>query len=120
MDKDSKPTYVSLTSGWHLTHNPEGGGLMLCINRGIACEGHTQILSSHTTNTPSLQTVQAIVDREGPALVRQIDAFVNFMDSLKDRYLKEHIGLLFAHYLVKSIADTAENREFYDTHDIRA
>lgn len=104
--------YVDIIYNWRITYNPEGGGLMLCIDRGIPCEGHTQIVSYHTTNTPSIETVNAVVGELREHLKEQIGAFVDFMRAMKSEWtLKEHVGLLFAHHVLKTIADAAETRE---------
>lgn len=89
---------------WYIIHNPAGNGLALCIERGIPCENHTQILSYHTTNTPSLDDVKIVVEKKRVQIVEQINSFVEFMRSLgSQRDLKEHIGLVFANNLLSRI-----------------
>lgn len=86
---------------------------MICTPRGISYEGHTQVLSSHTTNTPSMKTVQTVVEETAPDIKKKIDAFVTLMHALGQAWtLKEHVGLLFLHHLVETIADAAEKKEF--------
>lgn len=101
-------------AGWYFTHNPEGEGLLLCVPRGIPCEGHTQVVSHHTTNTPSMATVEAVVDEMREQLTKEINAFVTLMQALApgNWEVKESIGLLFCHQLVKRVAEAAEKKEF--------
>lgn len=105
--------YVYINHGWRITWNPEGGGLMLCVDRGISCENHTQVVSSHTTNTPDVVTVRAIVGEIKSTLDKEIHAFVGFMQALNGEWeIQESVSLLFCHHLVKMISQAAEKREF--------
>lgn len=104
--------YVELSFAWRITLNPEGSGLLLCVDRGINCECHTQVLSVHTTNTPSMETVQKVVEESKEKTISQINAFVTLMHTLTDWSTKEHIALVFKHNLLKEIADEAEKLEF--------
>jgi hypothetical protein len=104
-------TCVDIIAHWRVTLNPEGAGLMLCIDRGIPCEGHTQVVSYHTTNTPAIETVEAVVGELRERFKGEIGAFVDFVRALKSAWeLKEHVGLLFAHHVLGIIAEAAEKK----------
>jgi len=41
---------VEITEGWYLTPNPEGTGLLLCVERSL--KAHTQVVSAYVSRTP--------------------------------------------------------------------
>ena len=108
-------TYVELSCfSWRVQHNPEGAGLMLVVERGIPCEAHSQVLSVHTTNTPSLATVKKVVEREMSTIKDRINAFVDLSKTYgwgEDKFFKEAIAILFKQHLLATIATWAEKEE---------
>lgn len=100
--------------------NPAGGGLMICVDRGIPCEGHTQAFSAHCTNTPEPEDVVAELTEYGEHYKQQWNAFVELMQSMTGSNglstaicwpTKEAISAVFCTYFVKQIAQAAEKRQ---------
>ncbi len=101
--------------------NPAGGGLMLCVDRGIPCEGHTQVFSAHCTNTPEPEDVVAELTEFGGHYKYQWVAFVELMHAMQapekdwqrqtDWTTKEAISAVFCVYFIKQIAQAAEKRQ---------
>lgn len=110
-DGKGNDKYVeSRGSSWVVTFNPEGSGLMLLVNRGIACEGHTQVFSAHCTNTPENEDVRAEVASKDYG--KTIDNFCTLMRSMDDWIGKEAMGAVFCVFLIKKIAAGAEARYY--------
>lgn len=108
--------YVSLNHSWVVTLNPEGDGLALLVQRGIACENHTQVVTVHTTNTPGEAAVRRVVERDRELLNRQIDGFVAFTHTFgwavpENACFKESVGLLFQRHLLWYVAVEAQKLE---------
>ena len=86
---DSKAIFgAEITSGWRIGFNPYGEGLVLLVDRGINCENHTQIVSIHTTNTPSTEDVRDAVEKYKPVLIPAIEKFCDFVKSFS--YAESH------------------------------
>src|SRR6185295_268877 len=98
--------------------NSEGGGLLLCVDRGIPCEGHTQVFSAHCTNTPEGQDVIAELTEHRDWYKKRWDAFVTLMHSMgkpdmsriTDWSVKEAVAAVFCTYMIRSIAEASEKR----------
>jgi hypothetical protein len=96
---------------WRVKFNPEGGGLMLCVDRGIPCEGHTQVFSAHVTNNPDWSDV--VAELQDKRYKEQIDNFVTLMQSMgQEWHTKEAMGAVFCTALIKRIAENAEKRMY--------
>ncbi len=102
-----------------VTSNPEGGGLMLLVNRGISCEGHTQVFSAHCTNTPDMLDVKAEIVENLTFYQTAWDAFVDLMQSMSSTNplqwetpweTKEALSSVFCCWLIRHIAHRAEKR----------
>jgi hypothetical protein len=105
--------YVCITSSWRVVGNPSGSGLALEVDRGINCEFHCQVVSAHATNTPEKEDVEKAVEELRPALVKAIEAFVEFMHALGDAWaFKETIGLLFQRRLLDTVLERAEENYY--------
>lgn len=100
--------------------NREGGGLQLCVDRGIPCEGHTQVFSAHCTNTPDAEDIAAELKEFGEHYQKQWAAFAELMHSMNspsvlkrdtDWATKEAIASIFCCWLIKQIAQGAEKRQ---------
>lgn len=94
-------------TGWYLTYNPQGGGLLLCVPRGIPCEGHTQVFSAHCTNNPEIPDVAAALESYNWG--EEIDRFCLFMQAVGCWETKEAIGAVFCAALIRRIANKAES-----------
>lgn len=106
IERVEQPWTVELMADWHwkVTANPYGQGLALLIERGIACEQHTQIVSRHNGYTPGKHQVQKAVDQHDRVISERINSFVEFMRAHDGAWeFKESIGLLFAHELLGCI-----------------
>lgn len=109
---EERLTYVVICHCWRIEYNPFGGGLVLLVDRGISCEGHTHAISAHCTNTPSMEVVSSYIEENREDIVKQIEAFVEFQQALGDRWgLKEGIAALFCTALIREIAGGAEAAE---------
>lgn len=102
-------------SRWRVAPAVQGSGLALLVDRGIPCEGHTHVLTRHTTNPVSWRTAKAVLKDKGEAIEKQIDAFVQFQHTLPygDRAseaLKDAAGVLFMQYLLEVVAGECERR----------
>lgn len=95
---------------WQVKFNPEGGGLMLCVGRGIPCEGHTQVFSAHATNTPDVEDIHKELECNGEKYATEIDAFCLLMQAMTDWEVKEALGAVFCTSLIRRITKNAENR----------
>lgn len=85
---------------------------MLCVDRGVSCECHTQVVSYHTTNTPGEEAVRRAVEKNKELLNARINAFIDFMLTHDSEWeFKDLIGVQFKWNLLRAIARAALEEE---------
>jgi len=124
-------------AGWRIGAQPEGGGLVLMVDRGIPCEFHVDMVSCHFTNCPSKEQIQKVIETYKEEIEGAIKAFVTFAYALKkahafkDENCEEYmlmedydfsgtIGLLFEKRLLQEIGTRALMIERLDEFDPKA
>jgi hypothetical protein len=113
---------ISVCSGWRVGLNPYGEGLLLLVDRGIPCEGHVQVFSAHTTNTPEIRDIEVVISERRDELGHAIINFTELMRTFplcsleynritRDRawHTTEAIASIFCNHMISSIAKDAEH-----------
>lgn len=107
---------------WSVGYNPAGEGLALFVDRGIMCEGHCQVFTGHTTNTPDKEDVKWAINEFKSEWENSVSAFVDFVgkhhkkENCKSRSkdtqweLYEAYSAIFCTNLIAEIAKRAETR----------
>jgi len=107
---------------WTVGYNPAGEGLALFIERGIPCEGHRQVFTDHTTNTPDPEDVEWVIREYKDEWENSVSSFVtfvgdhhkrqNFRSKFKDTQwdMYETYSAIFCTNLISEIAKRAEER----------
>lgn len=91
--------------------NPKGDGLLLCVPRGIPCEGHVQLFSAHTSNTPEGSFIIAELEANATYYKHLWGSLCSFMDDIgygSGKDFREDIGALTCNWIIRKIAENAE------------
>lgn len=68
--------FVELAPYWHIAPADDGSGIALHVQRGINCEGHDHVVTSHTnTIARECEAFTAAVEKHKETLGKAIDGF---------------------------------------------
>ena len=109
--------YIGNQSNFRIAFCELNHNYVLCVDRGIPCEGNTQIISYHPENTPEPKYIDLQLKQNEAMYEKLIDSFVGFMQPSCKTFgydALEPIGLVFLHNLLKHIIDNALKLDYED------
>lgn len=101
-------------NNWYIDQCSLTNDYILVVQRGITCEDHRQIVSYHTTNTPSEEAIKQTITINADkieTLINSFCAFFNLYSSTLPRSAANSISLCFLHDLLAFIVETAVYEE---------
>jgi len=102
--------YVGGSHAWRIESGENTSDYILAVDRGIPCEGHTQIVSYHGDNIPSIESIKKFLQINEAKLKEMIDSFIENVNAAAKEFgysQVESIAVIFKYNLLKYIVNGA-------------